>query len=149
MTSQAHECLVYKGEEIGIEEEPLEQYFSGLKKRPKLIAPHTALWRGYHGVWEIKDEKLFLTELVGFVKDNAEVDINYIFPGKKEVFAEWYTGEIRIPQGTILKRMTMDHDAVHEEDLFLEFENGVIINSRIIHNKNLPNNENPFSFLSY
>ncbi len=47
----------------------------------------TSCYRGYVGVWEIKDKKLFLKNIKG----------RYKLKSDKPVFANWYTGDLHIP----------------------------------------------------
>lgn len=60
----------------------------------------TALWRVYLGSREIKPERLYLIEIKARFDDDNPTTIQDIFPGFSErVFANWCTGELRIPDG--------------------------------------------------
>ncbi len=50
------------------------------------IFKSTALVRGYIGSRKIKNKKLFLVSLVGFIKSNEKVDLEYLFPKKIRSF---------------------------------------------------------------
>jgi len=126
MTAQIGEILIFKGKQMRMATEPLMQYLQN-KKEIKFISHSTACWRGYCGQWEIIDNKLYLTELTGYSPDNKEVDLNYLFPDKKQVFADWFSGEIRIPQGEILEYVHLGYASLYEKDLFLVFENGILL----------------------
>lgn len=115
--------------------EPLEQYLGGLEKRPELDFPHTACWRGYHGTWSIEDNRLYLIELRCYARGSAARDIEYIFPNQRKVFAGWFTGEIRIPKGEMLKYVHSAYESVYERDLFLKFENGVLVDEWLVDNR--------------
>lgn len=65
MTAQAREVLIYNSEEYGMASEPFAQYMALKKFNIRLKSPHTALWRGYFGKWEIEENKLFLTDISG------------------------------------------------------------------------------------
>lgn len=130
MTSQVKEILIYKGEKLGMDTEPLAQYFNGLWNPPKFLPRSADCWRGYFGTWELKDEKLFLIDICGYVKDVGEKAIESIFPGESEVFAKWFTGEIKIPQGKILEKIPMGYFSVFEKDIFLRFHSGKLSNSK-------------------
>jgi len=134
MTAQIREILIYKGKRNGLYTEPLKEY---LKKREnvKFIFKSTAMWRGYVCKWEIKNNKLYLIWLLGFIEGNKQVDLSYLFPNKKEVFADWYTGELQIPLGEILKRINLGYESKYEKDLFLKFKDGVLISEREIDNR--------------
>lgn len=131
MTAQTHETLIYNGEKLGMATLPLNDYLNTLSEKPVFVSPHTANWRGYHGTWEIKNNMLFLIAFRGFVKDGKEVGLDYLFPGQTEVFAYWFSDEVRIPQGEQLHYVHMGWESVYEKDLFLCFEKGKLINSRV------------------
>ena len=104
MTAQVGETIIYKGERTSMATEPLEEY---LKTREDISFESytTACWRGYFGTWEIKQNKLYLIKLRAFVKMNEkvkEVGLDHLFPEQNEVFASWFSGEIRLPQGEML-----------------------------------------------
>jgi hypothetical protein len=65
MTAQAREILIYEGKTFGMACEPFSQYVIKNNLELRLRAPHTGLWRGYIGEWEIKEKKLFLTKISG------------------------------------------------------------------------------------
>ncbi len=129
MTAQEHEIIIYEGEEHGMASEPLNDYLKTLKEKPLLLSNSTACWRGYQGTWEVRDKMLFLVKLVAFVGDDEEMGLDYIFPGQKEVFAGWFTGQVRIPQGELLKYVHMEYESIYERDLVLIFEDGVLVDS--------------------
>jgi hypothetical protein len=87
------------------------------------------------GFWELRDKKLFIVKLI--VTKDKQVDLNYLFPGQNEVFADWFSGEIRIPQGEMLKYVHMGYQSIFEKDLFLKFKKGVLIDERVIDNRKL------------
>lgn len=107
MTAQAMEKIFINGREHSMASEPLASYFKMLKKKPKFIFPSSACWRGYYGTWEIKDDKLYLIAFEGYTSNLSErkyweVGMDFIFPNQKIVFAEWFSGEIRVPLGDML-----------------------------------------------
>jgi len=134
MTAQAGERLIYKGKENWMAAEPLYQYLQN-RKDIKFIAPSSACWRGYNGDWKVKNKKLFLVGLNAYLEGYLAVDLNYLFPGEKQVFADWFTGKIRVPQGEMLKYVHMGYASIFERDLFLEFENGELVKEYVVENK--------------
>ena len=133
MTAQAKEIIIYDGNEYRMASEPLAQYFKKLKKRPVMEATLSCCWRGYIGTWEVRVKKLFLIDFTAHVgDDNKRVD--YIFPGKKEVFADWFNGVVKIPQGMLMKYVHSGYESIYERDIILEFKKGVLISSITIDN---------------
>lgn len=93
MTAQFSETLLLDGEPTAMCTEPLNSYFKlkGIKSPFQYTC--TALWRGYQGVWEIRNGRLYLLELEGADAFDNELKLGDIFPGYPErVFAHWYTG---------------------------------------------------------
>ena len=80
-------------------------------------------------------KKLYLISLVGFIENNKQVDLNYLFPNETEVFASWYSGDIRIPEGELLKKINLGYASVFEKDRFLSFKDGVLISETVKKNK--------------
>lgn len=115
MTIQAGDVLSYNGKKITIAAEPLKPYLE-TRNDVSFIFKSTALVRGYIGMWEIKNKKLYLVSLVGFVNNNEKVDLKYLFPDIAEVFAVWFSGDIRIP----------------DEDIVLNFSKGKLIAETLI-----------------
>ena len=116
-------------------DEPLGDYFVQGGEDPGFESNCTALWRGYVGSWEIVEDRLYLVELNGTLEDGSEASLATVFPGFPDrVFAHWFTGTIRIPQGRMLEYVHMDYLSIYERDLLLEIKKGVVINTSIRNN---------------
>lgn len=135
MTAQIAETLHYQGEDLPMCTNPLGAYFAMGGFNPPFESNCTALWRGYVGRWEIVDGRLYLVELSGTLEDGTEASVATIFPDFPDrVFAHWYSGTIRIPQGKQLEYVHMGYGSTFERDLLLEVERGVLKNTRVRHN---------------
>ena len=134
MTSQIQEILIYKEITVGMASEPLDSYLSLVYDKPPFIALHTANWRGYVGEWLIEDDQLFIIGLQGLIKGDVEINMNYLFPNSEKVFAKWYSGTIRIPQGELLNYVHAGHESKYERDLYLELIKGKVVNFWLIEN---------------
>jgi len=107
----------------------------------------TACWRGYIGSWEIKEGRFFLCGLCG----------QYKLQGEEPLFADWFTGVLRIPRGRMLHYVHMGFGSVYEKELHIKIEKGVVVKSHVVDNRgkcfnewelgweNLPGGENRFS----
>lgn len=135
MTAQAEEILIYKGQEVLMDSLPLSDYLE-TREDLKFIADSSLCWRGYYGKWEILNDKLYLIEIQAFIGDYKEVDLNYLFPNQEKVFANWFTGEIRIPLGQMLEHVNQGFDSVYEKDLLLFFIEGILIDEKEVDNYN-------------
>lgn len=135
MTAQIAEKLRYQGKDVAMLTEPLSDYFAISGFNPRFVVKSTALWRGYVGRWELVDDRLYLVELNGTLVDGTEASVATLFPDFPDrVFAHWYSGTIRIPQGKRLKYVHGGYGSIFERDLLLEVERGVVKNTRVHHN---------------
>jgi len=117
-------------------EEPLDRYFAKNKIKPPFDFQNTACWRCYEGTWKVKYNKLYLVNLEAFTNDfKNEVGVEFLFPGQKEVFAEWYSGTIRLPfeKEEYLPYMF----ALLENGLFLKFKKGILVSSKVVTDKSM------------
>ena len=130
MTTQAGDILLYNGKKTTIASEPLKPYLE-TREDVSFILKSTAIVRGYIGNWEIKNNKLFLISLLGFIENQEQVDLNFLFPDKNEVFAVWFTGDIRIPQGKMLKKVNLGYESIFEKNRILRFKEGVFTNETV------------------
>jgi len=102
MTAQVAERLIYGGnKEIGLFSNPLSLYLK--QTGISFVSPHTANWRGYVGTWKIIEaegvERLYLVKLSAHKSYEEIVGVSDVFPGFDKVFAHWFTGQLRCPQG--------------------------------------------------
>lgn len=128
MTAQARDILIYNKEKLFMAAEPLKDYLKKEELPHKLVAPDTACWRGYYSKWAIDNKKLFLIEWQGYILDYQKVGMDYLFPGEEIIFANWFTGTIRISMGDIVHYVHGGYASIHEGDMFLEFKNGELVN---------------------
>ncbi|MCO4293069.1 hypothetical protein NF867_09355 [Solitalea sp. MAHUQ-68] len=101
MTPQTKELLIYNGDRLFISSMPLKPYLDNLKEQPIFYRYTTGCWRGYKGTWEIIENKLFLIDLFGNTRSGI-VGLDFLFPNEEKVFASWFTGQIKIPQGRMI-----------------------------------------------
>ena len=130
MTIQAGDILSYNGKKTTIATEPLKPYLE-TRSDVSFIFKSTVLVRGYIGTWKIKNKKLYLVALVGFIENNEKVDFKYLFPNKTEVFADWFSGDIRIPEGDLLQKINIGYASVFARDRLLNFNKGILISETL------------------
>lgn len=87
----------------------------------------TACWRGYVADWCIADERLYFVGCSG----------RYDYQGQKALFAHWVTEELRLPMGGMLHYLHMGFGSIHERDLFICVEKGVVVARRIVDNRGI------------
>lgn len=130
MTAQASDSIKYKNKRSGMGTEPLRNYLKQLNLPYPFIAPSSFCWRGYFASWAVEHNKLFLVDFTGYILNYQKVGMDYIFPGEDVVFANWFSGEIRIPLGNMVAYVHGGYESAYEGDCFLTFENGILINER-------------------
>jgi len=138
MTAQVSERLIYGEKEIPIFSNPLATYLrqTGIKFQ----SPTTANWRGYVGTWEIKGnseigERLYLVGIAAHKTYEEILELKDLFPDSPDgVFAHWYSGTLRCPQGNRVKYVHMGYASKYEYELFIEFKQGVLIKQYAKHN---------------
>lgn len=144
MTAQVAEELLYQGERVAMCTEPLGDYFALGGFNPRFVSRSTALWRGYVGVWEIVDDRLYLVSLEGSLEDGSEATLATVFPSfPHRVFAHWYSGTIRVPKGRLLNYVHGGYASTYERDLLLDVERGVVIDRRVQHNGVAESDDSP------
>ena len=134
MTAQAHEKLIYEGEELSIafcpplpENNPRIKRLSDdvIIKKNGFINISSACWRGYTGTWEIKEGRFYLVDIIG----------RYKIIGESLIFADWFSGVIRISRGNILHYVHMGFGSVYEKELHVEIANGIIMKTKVFDNR--------------
>ena len=137
MTAQVSEKLLYEGKSIFLFSEPLALYL--MQNQIRFTSPHTANWRGYVGTWEIIEtegvERLYLIGIEAHKDYETILTLPELFPGFDKVFAHWFTGELRCPQGDLVEYIHMGYASTYEYELFLEFKQGVLVHKYAINNK--------------
>lgn len=131
MTAQIPETLHWEGRQVPMCTEPLDDYFTLVGTKPRFAVTCTALWRGYVGEWEIRDGRLYLVGISATLAEGQEATLESIFPGFPDrVFAHWYSGILRIPQGKLLEYFHGGFGSVYETDLLVDVEDGVLKGTR-------------------
>lgn len=137
MTAQVADHIRINGADHALYSEPLEAYFQ-THERPTFAPQSTANWRKYIAGWEIRDGKLYLTDIaaelcrdpppMGQCTHRTPFTLADLVHSKKpgKVFAEWYTGVLRVPMGEMLKYTHMGYESVYEFDLLIVVENGKV-----------------------
>lgn len=141
MTAQEGDRILYNGKHYQMASTPLNRY---LKKRKdiRLVWRTTACWRGYLGTWEIKGERLYLIDFKAYIPGYIEVGLDYLFPGENEVFADWFTGRITIPEGKLIQQINYGYASIFEKYINLEFNKGVLVSeSEIDYNEKIKEEE--------
>ena len=109
----------------------------------------TGLWRGFRGVWEIIDDKLYLVDLKN-VNNPREILMNtfkdHYIEGK--VLADWFSSTLILPKGDVLRWDGIFGRTYYREEHLL-FQNGCLVGKENISNylpvkDGISRRQNPF-----
>ena len=133
MTAQISDRIIISGQEHRLYCEPLESFWNIDNPKPDFEPLHTGCWRGYVATWKVEHSKLYLT---GIETQNESLKLEQVFLDRESpVFADWFTGELRIPQGEMLQYVHMFYQSTFESDLFLLVDNGIILREWTVENR--------------
>lgn len=150
-TPQAADKLIYKGNVYRLFANPLESFYKDDKFRPHFrINPNT--WssgnqRGYVATWEVREDYLYLIEINSWVCESPrsnnckKADLKELFGGRYQdggVKADWFSGELRMPEGKVLQYVHMGYVTLYERDTILTVESGRITDEKVIDNTKEP-----------
>ncbi len=156
MTAQIHEILIFDGKRETMNFCPPlpERHPRVVEMERKIdsedlsasILYSTACWRGYQGAWMIEGGRFYLVGLRG----------RYALVGEEPIFADWFSGMLRVSVGDVLEYVHMGFGSVFEGEIHIQVENGLVGSSREISNwdrghdtlklkmENFPGGENRF-----
>lgn len=134
-TAQASDLLIVEGKEFALNTNPLESQLGKRKwKRPEEAVISSANWRGYIATWEIKDDKLFLKDATILVSDPKDKDeyvsksiTQDLYPGASEVFADWYTGALIVPDGKMTRYVHMGYGSSFDHYQVFRVQAGKVV----------------------
>lgn len=145
ITAQYPDKITFKGVEYNLNSNPMELYFEKFPdKRPKSEIMSTALWRGYVAYFKIIDKQLFLTDIKIEVPDKNSNDdfdtvrvsaFKQVFPKRKKVKIDWYTGILILPHGKMVEYVHMGYASTYSKYLLLEVDKGNFNEARKYKNK--------------
>jgi hypothetical protein len=140
MTVQLSEPIFYRDAVLHAREYPLNDYFA----RTGIANPFgeesrgrsSLCWNGYVASWTIEDGRLYLKEIIDFHGEGVNVlNLETIFPGYADgVFAHWYSGKMKFPQGEVIKRGNSTAPSIFERDWTLVFCNGLLVSEEVVSN---------------
>lgn len=128
MTAQFHEGLVLDGQRLSLACEPKIPEHPRIKKVSEEEANvsnpfvfSTACWRNYMGSWKIEEGRFYLVGIIGI----------YELVGDEPLFAEWFSGTLRVPIGNMTEYVHMGYASKYERELFIDVKNGLVVQREI------------------
>lgn len=139
-TAQRGEVIFIDGKKYSMFTCPLNENKKLVKKLFR-VYPYrffsTALWRGYVGYWSIKNETLYLDSIhIGRNTTIVPIEEKMFSRYKDEngVKASWYSGELRVIDGKLLRYVHMGFESVYTKESYLAVKKGVVGESRQVEN---------------
>ena len=133
MAAQVPDRILYNQEYFSLCTNPLEMYWSTLRKRRPRFSVREDCRRGYIATWEIRDNQLFLLEIDGFVnrlftlwgKPEVHYSMRKLFGQRKKVVkAMWFSGKLRIPVGHMILYADKGYDARYAKEILVTVTSG-------------------------
>ena len=155
MTAQVANRIYINGSYRPLLSSPEQGFWQQLGSRPSFRRQSTDNWSGYISHWAVREEELYLTDIIGEVcrrdpQDGAESSswcaVGHFgdCEGAKTVLSDicavpfggipavWDSGELRIPQGEVVEYVHAGWDSGYERDLVLKVAGGKIVSQKII-----------------
>lgn len=138
MTAQVGDILIYKAANYWIQDFPLENLFEQIPFKLPDERLVSSCWRGYKATWMVNNNQLILIAANPINNDDQTFFTEVIFKGKDYRFADWFTGQIKISRGEELEPFyDGGYESLYEEDEFLIFKNGYLVESRVVDNRKI------------
>ena len=143
MAAQIGDKILYNGQIHSLASEPLSPYLYTNKIERLFSGISSACYRGYCATWKIENKNIYLLNIKSpdYLKgeDTDRIDepisaMNKLFPGQTEVFAYWIDGKLKIQSGEVLQFVNSGYESVYEKDIFLKFENGILVDEKVVIN---------------
>jgi hypothetical protein len=133
VTTQIPDLIYYgSGRRRDLMATPLEAYFERTE-RPDFNCSFSACWRGYIATWRLVDGRLFLVHLKPAMDEGTKLSVGTLFPGHgRRVFASWFTGRLRIPEGRCLAFMDGGFMNAYERETLVTVAKGVAVETRVL-----------------
>lgn len=107
-SEQSADLIIYEGKEYLIYDYLMETYFANNpNKKPKSNVISTGLRRGYEATYEIKENQLYLKDIIVWVSDTTEIGfnprpvsvLNQFFKDGETLKIDWVTRVLALPYG--------------------------------------------------
>jgi hypothetical protein len=106
-TPQISDTVIFGGRKYTIREIPMlgfwdygeESIGTGTRKPPAFDVRNSANWSGYRAQFEIRDSKLYLRHIAGWIEGKKRRNEQIINGKPFPIVADWYTGRIHLDVG--------------------------------------------------
>lgn len=134
-TAQIPDQLTIDGQTVALYAQPIHPLLSQRPDLKKKVDRYikggcSASWSGLRASWEIRDEQLYLVKLeANPCADPKTVPLRKLGAprGADRLLADWFSGQLRVPQGREVEYVHMGFESRFERDLLLTVEKGRVI----------------------
>jgi hypothetical protein len=136
MAAQQPDKILFNGESFDLYTNPLELFWKSRRKGKQTFISTPECSRGYVAAWEIRDNKLLLTDIDGYYSRNfiffrkpAKYSVTKLFPKSKgrPVSASWFSGKLRVPIGKMILYEPSGYDSRFEKEFIITVDKGEIV----------------------
>tara|TARA_R110000823_G_scaffold295431_4_gene414819 strand:+ start:39558 stop:40346 length:789 start_codon:yes stop_codon:yes gene_type:complete len=130
-TGQRSDLIIYKGDTLALLSLPLEEFLGEYDERERKysilkLTCSTDLWRGYQAFWKLEHNQLSLIDV--YLCGNKDKSIlKEFFQTQAPSKAIWFTGQLFIQHGKMIKYNHIGFDRYFQEETVVEIEQGNII----------------------
>jgi hypothetical protein len=136
MAAQLPDKILFGGEQLDLYSNPLEQLWTNAKRVRPMFITSTECVRGYVAGWEIRNNKLLLTDIDGsylrnyiFFRKPAKYSLRKLFKRSKNrpVIANWFSGKLRVPIGNMILYEHSGYDSRFEKEFIISVHEGEVV----------------------
>ncbi|HEX4852896.1 hypothetical protein [Arenimonas sp.] len=141
-TAQIPDQISFDGQTAALYAQPIQPLLSARPDLKKKVDRYikggcSASWSGLRASWEIRDDQLYLVKLeANPCADPKDVPLRKLGAarGADRLLADWYSGQLRVPQGAEIEYVHMGFESQYERDLILTVEKGRIVGREVREN---------------
>ncbi|GAA4052164.1 hypothetical protein GCM10022409_43830 [Hymenobacter glaciei] len=135
-TAQAPDLLLYHGDTLLLQTNPLEKWLEQQPQRPAELRGNgsTACWRGYVATWLLKDDHLFLLAVQpcgGLPLAAAVLQKWFPLEDPHRIAATWVMGRLDVVKGKLVRYEHLGYGSIYEQDWLLTFEAGKLVGQQL------------------
>lgn len=147
-TAQEPDVLLYRGDTLLLQANPLEQWLDHQPRRPAELRGNgsTACGRGYVATWLLENNCLYLLAVQPCGgRPLAATVLHQWFPlnDPHRIAATWVTGRLNVAKGRLVRYEHMGYGSIYEQDWLLTMAAGKLVKQQLFANSGCATAEPP------
>lgn len=131
-TAQRPDLLLYRGDTLLLQSNPLEPWLNQLPRRPTELRGNgsTNCWRGYEATWLLEHDRLYLLAVQpcgGLPLNAAALQQWFPLDDPRRIAATWVTGTLNVVKGKLVRYAHMGYESIYEQDWLLTLAAGQLV----------------------